>query len=162
MSSLPLNRGTLTVAAALTDGDFSSSPGSRLTNLKKRHKIVIPLRLTDGTNVTAISEIVHLAQAAGTVTAVEIATGDTAPNGGDLKWTVDVNRSTAAGAFATILSAAKDASGTARTVVAASRDAAKVDYIDGDLLQIVVTVSGSTGTQGQGGCVVLWCDENPV
>ena len=164
MSTISLDGGTLTVAAALVDDDYSSSPGGRLTNLKKRHKITAPLPLTDGTNVVALSKIIHVAQAAGVVTAVEVTPGATPPSGGDFKWTVDVNRSTAAGAFATILSAAKDVpnGATALTPLAASLDAAKVDYIDGDLFQIVVTVSGSSGTQGQGGCVVVWFDEPPA
>ena len=164
MSKLVLSGGIMTVTAeTLVSDDFSSSPSHRLTVAKQRHKHLAVMRFASGTDVTALSQCVHIAGGAGTVTAVEI-TPDVAPSGGDLKWTVDVHRSTSGGSFGTVLSSTKDVShGSAnRTPVVASLDSTKVDYVDNDVLQIIVTVSGSTGSQGQGGIVKVWLDENPA
>ena len=86
-----------------------------------------------------------------------------APTGGDLKWTVDVLKATPPGAFATILSSTEDVDNTsADRTVQDGIGLATTTYVDGDVFKISVTVSGSTGSQGQGGCVELWLDEAPA
>ncbi len=163
MSNLVIDSGVLVVTAeSLTDADFSSGVNQILTIAKQRHELTVEMRFDDSTDITALSQCVHIARAAGTVTAVEI-TPNVAPTGGNKKWTVDVLRSTGAAAFATILTAAKDIDNATsdRTPVVASLDSTKTDYVDSDILQIVVTVTGSTGSQGQGGVVKVWLDEGP-
>lgn len=164
MTTLVVKSGVLEIEdGSLGDADFSSGGNQILTVGKQRHKLIAEMRRVDGTDITASSACVHIAGGAGKVTAVEI-TPNVAPTGGDKKWTVDVNRSTAGGAFATILSAPKeiDSGTTDRTPVVAALDSTKTDYLDNDILQIVVTVSGTTGSQGQGGFVTVWLDEVPA
>ena len=87
---------------------------------------------------------------------------NTAPaGGGDKKWTVDVKKSTGAGAFATVLSAVVtiDTTSVDRRLQVGALSTAAIAYVDGDLFQVVVTATGATGSQGQGGCVTLWLDE---
>lgn len=65
---------------------------------------------------------------------------------GDKTASIDVQKSTAGGAFATILGTpiAITTATAVRTALAAS--IASTALVDGDILQIVVTVAGSTGT----------------
>jgi hypothetical protein len=108
---------------------------------------------------TAVStKVVHIARAAGTILALE-AVMTTKPTGSDTV-VVDVKRSTAGGAFATVLSSTITWS-TASTVLvkqAATLNGALVDFIAGDLLEIVVTIPVSN-TTGKGLSVTLTLDE---
>lgn len=115
-----------------------------------------------GSAVTAQTHVVHVAAYAGAVTGVE-AVCATAPTG-DYTITVDVQKSTGGAAFATILTATfdLDSGNSDRVLEAGTVDGTKDDYADGDILQVVVTVSGSTGTQGQGLCVTVFCEEEPT
>ena len=161
MSNLTVTDGVLRVKlGSLSDGDFSPNANQRLTIGKRRHRIPVRLRLTGGTNVTALSKIVHIAGGAGVVAGV-VVTPSTAPTGGDLKWTVDVLKSTGGGALASILPGGTpmDVDSTAANFRRIAVEVNTLAYVDDDLFQIVVAVSGSTGSQGQGGEITLWLDE---
>ncbi len=159
MSNLTVTDGVLEVKpGSLSDGDFSANANQRITITKRRHRFPVTLPLTGGTNVVAVSKIVHIAGGAGVVSAI-VVTPSTAPTGGDLKWTVDVLKSTGGGAFATILPAVVSIDNTVADFRGIAVEVSTLTYADGDLLQIVVAVSGSTGSQGQGGEITLWLDE---
>ena len=147
---------------SLTDAYWSSTAADALVVGKQRHRFAVPFPLTDGTDVTALTKLIHVAGGAGKVTAIEVAPGETAPNGGDKLWTVDVKKSTAGGAFATIIDTPKiiNTTAVALTLQTVTIDAST--YRIGDVFQVVVTVSGGSGNQGQGGCIVVWFDEEPV
>lgn len=110
--------------------------------------------------VAAGTWVVYLAHRAGTVLGVRVYPY-TSPTGGDLAYAVDVKKSTAGGAFASILTG---------TVAISSADASLTSQdatlsgtptvIEDDALAVVVTVSGSTGTQGYGLCVDIIVEEN--
>jgi hypothetical protein len=104
--------------------------------------------------------IIHIAHNTGSVEAVRVGC-DTAPTGGDLAYTVDVQKSTAGGAWATILAGVVtiDSSDADRTVDIGSISGT-VSLIAGDMIRVVVAVSGSTGTQGSGVCVDVLMHEN--
>jgi len=120
-------------------------------------------RQAPGTDVVAKTEHAFTAKFAGIITHVEASTS-TAPTGGDQKVTVDVQKATAGGAFATILTSTfdVDTGEVDRVATAGTLDATEDDYVAGDLFQTVVTVSGSTGSQAQGLSITLWAQENPV
>lgn len=84
----------------------------------------------------------------------------TAPTGGDKAFTVDLQKSTGGGAFATILSAVitRNSSDTDRTTETATISSAAL--IAGDVLRVVVTASGSTGTQGSGVTAQIMVEQN--
>ncbi len=148
---------------SLGDAYWSSTAADALVVAKQKHRFAVAFPLTDGTDVTALTKLIHVAGGAGKVTGIEVTPGETAPNGGDKKWTVDVLKSTAGGAFASIIDTTKDVGQssvalTPETPLTVSASTYKVS----DVFQVVVTVSGSSGNQGQGGVVVVWFNEEPV
>jgi hypothetical protein len=135
--------------------------GAAIAATKLQHQFPIHLSTAGGTAVTAVTNIVHIARGAGTVVSVEAALA-TVPTGTgtDKTVTIDVQKSTGGAAFATLLSSTivLDSGNTDR-VAEAGTLAATPTYADGDLIQIVVTVSGSTGTQGTGLIVTAFVQE---
>lgn len=109
--------------------------------------------------VTAATEYVHIVRNTGEVVAVEAAVTEVLPSG-DYQISVDVQKSTGAGSFSTILSATIDltSGSTLRTPVAGTISA--TGLVDNDLLRVVVTVSGSSGSQGQGLLVTITTRES--
>lgn len=86
----------------------------------------------------------------GTVLAVEAAITETIATGADRTVTVDILKSTSAGAFASILTAplVLDDGSVLRTVEAAS--IASAGLVAGDLLKLTVAVAGVAGAQAAG------------
>lgn len=80
---------------------------------------------------------------------------------GDYTVTIDLHRSTGGGAFATVLSSTivLDSSSVIRVAEAAAFSSTAI--LTGDLLRLVVTVAGTTGSQSQGLVVQLLRDEKP-
>lgn len=140
------------------DADLRS--GANLDPAKMRHRHAVSYGQKNGTDVTTETKMVHIAKAAGTIQTIEVVSA-TAPTGGDKAFTVDLHKSTGGGAFATVLSAVVtvNSSDTDRVIEAGTLSTAT--YADGDIFAIVVTTSGSTGSQGQGLCVTVNFDEQP-
>lgn len=115
-----------------------------------------PLRYADDGQVTAITVPLHIARAAATLVAVE-AIVTTAPGAGD-SVSIDVQKGNQSTAFASVLAATLtiDENDAARQVKPATITTTAV--ADGDTLQLVVTV---TGTTAQGLCVVVTLREDP-
>lgn len=83
-----------------------------------------------------------------------------APSGGDKKFTIDVQKVSAGVAPATMLTAPIDyANGTVDYTVKSDVAPAVTAIANGDTILVIVTVSGTTGAQGQGLCVWLDIDE---
>ena len=132
--------------------------------IEHEHKISFS-PATDSTTVTALTKTLEAIHRTGEIIEISV-TPITAPTGGDLAYTVDVKKSTGAAAFATILSSVVtvNSSSVARTAQYATLTATAADLLlaRGDLLQIVVAVTGSTGTQGIGYVVTIRYRENPA
>jgi len=115
-----------------------------------------------GANVVSEGKVIYTARKAGTVVELDIFP-DTAPVGtaGQLGFTVDLQKSTGGGAFASLLTAAYQIDGTktSRTQYNGSLSGAPA-YAAGDALKIVITTNGSGGTQGQGLGVTLTTRES--
>ena len=113
------------------------------------------------TAVTAVTRWWHTVRGAtGTVVSVEAAIAVVA-TGADRTITVDLHKSTGAGAFATILSATAGFTNASavRTPVAGTISTASL--VDGDILAIVVTVAGAAGNQATGLTVTVNIGEDP-
>lgn len=113
------------------------------------------------TSVAALTKWVHIVRGAtGSVVSVESAIAVVA-TGADRTITVDLQKSTGAGAFATILSATMGFTNgsSVRTPVAGTISSASL--VDGDILQIVVTVAGAAGNQATGLTTVVNIQEDP-
>lgn len=123
-----------------------------------------PLRFgqNGGADVVAATIPLHTFRGAAEIVAVEVVPL-VAPTGGDKKFTVDIKKGNESTAFATILSAPIEvsvAAGIADREVAPGTPVTTT-AADGDTLEAVVAVSGSTGSQGQGFAGTVWVRENP-
>jgi hypothetical protein len=150
MSTLYIPAGSITNTELATNAAIAAS--------KAVHHFAKHYGQDNGADVASKTHLLHAAKTAGVLAAVEVAVS-TAPTGGDKKFTVDVQKSTGGGAFATMLSAVvtidsgkSNFSVTAGTISGAS-------YAAGDILEVIVTASGSTGSQGQGLSVDAYLQE---
>jgi len=130
------------------------------SKLQHQHPITAELA-EETTAVVAIEKLIHISRVIGEVAALE-AVVITAATGADRTVNIDLQKSTAAGAFATVLTSTLefDDSSTALTVVAAVVDATEAPLADGDLLKLVITVAGSAGDQAIGLMATITLQEN--
>lgn len=81
---------------------------------------------------------------------------------GDRTATIDLQKSTGGGAFATVLTSTITFNSSSAVRVQSPAVVLDTDLVEGDVLQAVVTVGGSTGTQPQGLLVSLTLRDRPV
>jgi hypothetical protein len=143
-------------AGTITNSDLSAS--AAVAASKVVHQISAVSQFATGTTVAAKTEVVHVARAAGTIGALKVF-ATVAPTGGTLAYTVDLQKSTGGGAFASVLSAAYTVDATKTDRTAYSGTLSTTTYAAGDALAIVWAVSGATGTQGIGACATVFLEE---
>jgi len=145
--------------SCITDASVDTAANINYSKLQGFH--ALHSKTAPATAVTAYSEYMHCCRSTGTIVAVE-ALVDVVATGTDRIVTVDVLKSTGAGAFATVLSATVDFddSSTAKTVSAGT--ISDDDVVEGDILKITVTVAGSNLVQAQGLLVTVWVAESSV
>ena len=150
-------------AGAVTTASFSASTADRLAASKQVSHFPVLYQQNAGTDVVAATAHVHIAKGAGTIAAIEVVSATVPASAGTEKYTVDVQKGNAAGAYATILSATEDVSiadgSVDRTIQTATL--AVTAYADGDQFKVIIAVSGSGGTQAQDMMVIIWLQENP-
>lgn len=140
----------------------SVKTAAAIASTKVIHRTPIVYQQDDGATVVSEDAYLYLARFAGTIQSVEVRPM-TAPTGGDLKFTVDVLKAAeGSGSFSSILSAIEDVDSGSTDDTLQEVTIATPGIIDGDCLQISITISGSTGTQGSGVIVVINIDENPI
>jgi hypothetical protein len=149
-------------AGSVTTSTFSAIAADRLAYTKAvhygQHLFQIPLATTVASQTVAV----YMAYGSATISHLWIRPL-TSPAGGDLKYTVDLRKSVDGSAtLASVLSAAVEISSadTSQTQQAANVTTTGVDAKD--VLYIVITTSGSTGTQGAGLVVALGISEQPT
>lgn len=112
-----------------------------------------------GADVVDRTAPIHIARAAGTIRGFRVRC-DVVPNGGDKQFTVDLQKSTGGGAYATVLSAPvtlDDGNADRDTEVGTL---ASTTYVAGDVFRVVWDASGTTGTQGNTAIAQADFDEN--
>jgi len=114
------------------------------------HMPPITYAQADGSSVVSQTMAVFTAPADGVIDSITVF-NTVAPTGGDRQFTVDVKKSTGGGAFATVLDSVvtRNSSDADRGTETADL-VADPSYVAGDSFHVVVTASGSSGTQGQG------------
>jgi len=151
-----LQANTMTLAtSSITDANVASA--AAISYLKVTHMLLADYAQDSGADVATKTNAIYCCRSASGAVVFDVAVVvDTAPTGGDKAYTVDVKRSTGGGAFATILTGVVtvNSSSTTRSVNVASITGTTFTLVQGDILQVVVTASGSTGSQGQGVRVV--------
>lgn len=146
-------------AQCIGDSHVSADTSKRIDADKLVHQFPVQYGQASGSSIAAATQNVHLARGAGTVESVEI-TYDTVGTG-DRTVTVDYKKSTAGGAFATILSAVITIATGATVRIPIVGTVSSAAYVDGDVFQFVVALGGTTGTQPQGLCCVAMHQEQP-
>ncbi len=143
----------------LLNAHIAASAGLAANKLEHQH--VLHYAQDDGSDVvSAIVPIYVVRGVTATVIEIEVDCLDS-PTGGDKKFTVDLQKANAGTPTpATILSAVVDyVNGTADCVVLTGT-ISSADLVVGDILLLVIVVSGSTGTQGQGVAVSVTVRED--
>ena len=148
-------RGTLSASSftppASSVGNSAVISGDPIDAIKLEHQYSIDEELfAPGTTITALTQLLHIARVAEEVVAIE-AIITTVASGADRTVTVDLQKSTGGGAFATILTSTVDITNATviRTPVAGTISGSG-SLVDGDILQLVVTVAGAAGAQAEG------------
>lgn len=145
---------------ALGNNDIVASAG--LAANKLVHQKTAAVELAEAaTAVVAIDKLLLIASASGTLQAFEAAIVVQA-TGADRTVTVDLHRSTAGGAFATVLSTTVDITNSTTILVPVAGVISTTTVADGDIYKIVCTVAGSAGAQAKGLIAHLVYDENPI
>jgi len=109
--------------------------------------------------VTLASHAMVICKGAGTVKSLEAAIIGAIATGADRTVTLDLHKSTGAGAFATILSATVVFTNVSTIRVITTASISDTALADGDFLYLTVTVAGAAGNQAQGLVVMLEYDE---
>lgn len=143
-----------------TDADIAADAKIAGSKIVTRRSIDIELAAT-GANIAAITKLLHGVWTA-SATIVMAKAFITGAATGDRTANVDIQKSTGGGAFATIMSStiAIDSGTVVRTAVAGAFS--NLALVKDDLLQAVVTIGGTTGTQPQGLLLSLTYDELPA
>jgi hypothetical protein len=156
--------GDVHVSGTLSSGDLSPPAGSidntaiqagaagnYVAATKLEHQFALPYTQDAGTPVAAATKDIHIVEGAtGEVAWVKAAITGTIATGADRTVTVDLQKSTGAGAFATVLTTTivLDNASVLRT---AEEAVVKVDgsedLVTGDILRVVITVAGAAGNQ---------------
>lgn len=116
-----------------------------------RHQAIDSELFGPSTSVAALTKDIHIVRgASGTLLGFEAAICGAIATGADRTVTVDLQKSTAGGAFATVLSSTIGFTNgsTLRTAVAAVLSSTSL--LDGDILRIIVTVAGAASAQAIG------------
>lgn len=152
---------TLTLPAAAVANTQVSGTADILAT-KVRHQFPISWSQKDATDVVSETVLLHIANADGDIHAFEVRP-TIVPTGGDKQYTVDIQMAAdGSGSWTTLLSAVitVSTSSTANTLIAGTLT--DTSYLNGEAVRIVVTASGSTGSQGQGFVATLWLREKPA
>lgn len=145
-------------AGCIGDAEIEAAAGIQATKVERQFNVYD--EQTPGSAVVAKTKLAHIAKAAGSVVGIDAVT-TTVATGGDRTVTIDLQKSTAGGAFATVLSAVVtlNNSSVVRTVYSGVISSAA--FVAGDIFQIVTAVAGAAGAQAAGLQVTVTLREDP-
>lgn len=134
-------------ANCITDNSVIAAANIAATKLEHQHALTV--QQSPGSAIVAATTYLKIIRAPGSVASLDVIV-TTAATGADRTVTVDLQKSTGGGAFASVLSAVVTLNNTsvAKTVYSGSISSASL--VAGDILQLVVAVAGSAGAQAQG------------
>lgn len=154
--------GTIAVpASSIKNSDFSSSSSHRLDSEKLNHRQDMNFQIAPATTVSTTTQFLRLAYGTGTIKFVWVRPA-TVPTGGDKAYTVDLQKAAdASGTFASVLSSVVTIDSSKSNYTKYSGSISSASVATGVALQLVVTTSGTTGTQGSGLLVTIGYEETP-
>lgn len=134
--------------------------GANISAQKLEHRHAIHYAQNNGADVVSATQVIHVSRAVGQVISVEVRP-TTAPTGGDKQFTVEIEKAAdGSNTWTSVLSdpVTVDSGEASHTLITAVLDGTPA-LADGDALRVVITASGSTGSQGQGVNVTVNLDE---
>ena len=147
--------------SSIKNGHISADAADRIASAKVVHQFSVDAELAEqATTVAAVARLLHIVRGnTATLQGVEVAVVSVPT--GDYAVTVDLQKSSGGGAFSTVLATAItiNSSTSALTPVVGTLSSASLS--DGDILKLVVTVSGTTGMQAKGLLVSVTIAEDP-
>lgn len=145
----------------LRNRDIASGASVEASKVIQHYAVSRLLTTVSGTTVTALNVPLHIVS----VNASEIIAFEAAIMGaitGDYTVTVDLQKSTGGGAFATVLSSTIEFDTAVSVRTALPAVVSDEVLTEGDILSAVVTVSGSSGAQATGLLVSLTLQDRLV
>lgn len=133
-------------AGSISDTAVAANAGVDDSKLKRRMTFA---HSQTGT-VAAAVQYCRIVEASGTVLSVEAAITETIATGNDRVVSVDVKKSTGGGAFNSILAATIDFDDASVLLDVSEATITSPNVVDGDVLEIVVTVAGVNANQALG------------
>lgn len=145
-------------AASITSAAIAAA--ANISQSKLQHRRTAQVQVDGGADVATVTKYLCRFHRSATLLGL-FATPDAVPAGGTKAIVIDVKKSTGGGAWASILSATLtiNSSSTARTPVTLSYSGSPT-FVEGDVLQVVITASGTGGTGVQGLLVDLVAAED--
>ena len=149
-------------AGSITNSHLSSSTDDRITAGKVIHQFPLDAELVEtSTTIAATTKMMHIVRGAtGTLVSLE-AFVVTSPTG-DQVASVDLQRAASGGSFSTVLSSTLDFDSVSVALTPTSATLSSTELTDGDMLQLVVTIAGSTGVMGAGLLATITMQEKPT
>lgn len=152
-TSLPVPSGTITNSMVAGSADIDA------TKLEHQHSLTYS-QVTGTAVVSETKDVMIVRGATGTLVQMEACITGAIATGADRTVTVDLHKSTGAGAFATVLSSTIVFSNTDALRTLEQAAFSSTALVDGDILRVVVTVAGAAGAQAQGLVVTLTVRED--
>lgn len=152
--------GTLNVpAGSITAAGIAA--GANIETTKTVHRHAVNYSQASGASVASATVPIYIARGT-TVTLQAIEVAILVAAAGAATVTIDLQKSTGGGAFATVLTGTIDidSSTTVRTAVVGTLNT--TGGTDGDIWQLVITATAGGGTLPQGLIVTLTLDETPA
>lgn len=122
------------------------------TNKQFHERVYGALISNDTVEITAQTVTLGIVESAGLISKVSAVIPGAIATGADRTVTVNVQKSTSMGAFATVLSSniSIDTATVVRDSLQATIDTAQDDVVAGDLLRAVISVAGAASAQAKG------------
>ena len=159
-------QGTLSVGLALNlpdgaigDAEIAASAGIQASKLQCHFRFKDELFAAATTVAAIASKYVFTAPAAGTLRSAQAVVSGAIATGSDRTITLDLQKSTGGGGFATVLSVTFGFTHSSTLLVPVAGTIASPNYVAGDSFQWVVSVAGSAGAQATGLGVTLAVQE---
>lgn len=137
----------------------SIAPNADIDPVKMRHRHRAVVSQATGTAILAANETIAIARGNGTLKSFRVVITGAVATGGDRTVTVDLKKSTGAGAFATVLSGTVGFTNGSALLTVTAGTLSDTTVQAGDIFQVTVAVAGAAGNQAQGLCSALEWEE---
>lgn len=148
-------------AGSITNTHVSAAAAIAATKVQQQRNVTVEL-FGPAVAVAALTKWVAVIRGTtGTLVAIKAATAVIA-SGADRTIAVDLQKSTGAGAFATVLSGTANFTNASPVRTLVSGTFSSTTLVAGDILEVIVTVAGGAGNQATGLTVQLIYTEDPA